>query len=180
MLDVVCQQAGWAHLSVQCNKLQECPLTSQDSSFTSTQEAGNACEYGLMITDAVVPGDTLVSIPRQAVVAVDEPDQITLHFACLALGQPGIWHSGLPLYTVQPPAVSEQTTEQIKAADVAYQQHSAGGISQEVMSRCLAASWLSSGRVVLTLPASLLLAQLWPDCESSQAACRQSEALAGV
>lgn len=138
-----------------------------------------ADQRGIVTTAALKPGELLISIPRHAVVVADDPMQITLQLASIAYDQAVNWFTAETLPQAQTASLSQQAEDTLEAAGAVHKQQDAQHNSQEQLLMDLMACWGPSGRVGLTLPAKLLLTQLWPLHMSSQPALEISEALAG-
>ena len=171
-----------------CNKLQESPLPSHAlaspsraslSPHADPATALTADQRGIVTTAALKPGELLISIPRHAVVVVDDPMQITLQLACIAYDQAVSWFTAETLPQTQTATLSQQAEGTLEAAGAVHKQQDAQHNSQEQLLMDLVACWGPSGRVGLTLPAKLLLTQLWPLHMSSPPALEISQALAG-
>lgn len=134
-----------------------------------------ACQHGLVATAAIRSGELLISVPQHAVVTTDQPEQVTLQMATMAYDQALHWHITLSSNTQQHASLPQPVEGTFKADD--HQQ--AQSVSQEQLLGSLVDHWGSSGGVALSLPARLLLAQLWPHHKTSQLAADLSEALAG-
>ncbi|KAA6420367.1 MAG: Histone-lysine N-methyltransferase setd3 [Trebouxia sp. A1-2] len=175
----------WSKLGVQCNKLRErrlplhaVTLPSPPDSLPNTETTNMpvACQHGVVTTATIRSGKLLISIPQHAVVAIDQPEQLTVQLASMVYDQALHWHIKLNSNT-QPLASSPQQVEGIFKAD---DHQEAQSVSQEQLLGSLVDHWGPSGIVALGLPARLLLAQLWPHHETSQLATDLPEVLAGV
>ena len=156
----------------------------------------DGCQWGLITTAAVQPGEVLLSVPRQSVVITHKPDQTLLQMACLAFDQASAWYSQ---------AASRQLGTQTAAVEQGHQQGqghehgqgqgqrqetgTVGGAEQGGQAQAgkgqhalgeLVRAWIQPGRVELTLPGRLLMAQLWPNHVSSVLGRQCSQALSGV
>ncbi|DBA67229.1 TPA: hypothetical protein ACH3X2_001539 [Trebouxia sp. C0005] len=175
----------WSKLGVQCNKLRErrlplhaVTLPSPPDSLPNTETTNMpvACQHGVVTTATIRSGKLLISIPQHAVVAIDQPEQLTVQLASMVYDQALHWHIKLNSNT-QPLASSPQQVEGIFKAD---DHQEAQSVSQEQLLGSLVDHWGPSGIVALGLPARLLLAQLWPHHETSQLATDLPEVLAGL
>jgi len=186
MLCMLCLQepSWWSKLGIQCNKLQErrvpphalaSPPPTDSLPHTETANMSVACHHGLVTTAAIRSGELLISIPQHAVVTTDQPQQVTLQLAGMAYDQALHWYATLSSDTQQHASLPQPVEGTIKADDHQEPQ----SLSQEQLLGSLVDHWGSSGGVALSLPARLLLAQLWPHHKTSQLATDLSEALAG-
>ena len=134
-----------------------------------------ACHHGLVTTATIESGELLMSIPQHAVVTTAQPEQVTLQLASMAYDQALHWHITLSSDKQQLASLPQPVEGTFKADD----DQEAQSISQEQLLGSLVDHWGPSGVVSLGLPARLLLAQLWPQHNTSQLATDLSEALAG-
>ncbi len=186
MLCTLCLQepSWWSKLGVQCNKLHESrlplhalasPAPTDSLPDAETANMCVACQHGLVTTAAIRSGELLISIPQHAVVTTDQPEQMTMQLASTAYAQAWDWYTTLSSDTHQHASLTQPVEGTLKADD--HQQ--AQSVSQEQLLGSLVDRWGPSGVVPLSLPARLLLAQLWPHHKPSQLAIDLSEALAG-
>ena len=149
---------------------------SDDHQQQTLLATGLTHSCGLATTAAVQPGAVLLTIPPYAVVTLDQPHTI-VQLARIAMLHPSDWHSS---YRLAPAALLQIAKDgSVVPPDLTDQQHIKDGTAAADMLHCLARWWLSSGAVRLTLPARLLLAQLWPDHPVSQQTHRLAAAIAG-
>ena len=162
-----------------------------------------APQWGLITTARVSPGDTLLTVPRRSLVITQNREQALIQMAALAYDQATSWYSRSSLDHMGGVESSQQA--EAEAQPVEGQQsgqrqangsqgpllaegHAFGGqqkrqrqadASQDSVLAELVQAWLQPGRVVLSLPGMLLMAQLWPEHESSSLGQQCLQALAG-
>ena len=181
-------QAWWEARGVLCNKLQESPPPSHAlaslsraslSSHADPATALTAGRCGIVTTAVLKPGELLISIPRHAVIIADEPMQIMLQLASIAYDEAFNWFGAQTMPQAHIATSPQQAEGTFKTDGDVHRQQAAQSNNPEQLLMGMVAGWGPSGRVHMSLPARLLLAQLWPHHMSSQTAVELSEALAG-
>ena len=145
----------------------------------------------------------LLSVPRQSLVTIaSHPDQTLLQMASLAFDQAPSWYStaaSLELGTrALPQAAASHGRAQLVEAGKGVQTEADGsqGVGEKLVEAGkgaqaeadgsqgvvvkLVEAWLQPGKVELTLPGRLLMAQLWPEHEASGFGHQCIQALSGV
>lgn len=160
--------------------------------------------WGLVTTARVSPGDILLTVPHHSLVVSQSPEQTMIQMAALAYDQATDWYSRTSLdhmggvesfqqaeaeaQVVQARQKGQQQVDASQGSLLAEaksfgveqgQERQAEGVSQELVLAGLVEDWLQPGKIVLGLPGSLLMAQLWPEHESSGLGCQCIQALAG-